>query len=1172
MSGEFVHLHLHSEYSLLDGACRFPRLLERAAELGQTAVALTDHGNMFGAVEFFKAAKKAGIKPVIGCEAYVAPGRMSDRTRAGGGPHHLILLCKNTAGYKNLIYMISMAWLNGFYNRPRIDKELLAGHSEGLIALSGCLFGEVASRIRAADYAGALETAKWYRQVFGPDYYLEIQDQGLPEQKAVNAQIRQISRTLGIPMAATNDVHYVMRDDARAQKILMCIRTGTTADSENAMEFPTDEYYLKSAEEMKRLFADYPGAVENTVLIADKCDFEFEFGHTKLPKFTIPEGYASHGLYLRGCAQKGLERLYPPEKREEAGRRLEYELSVIEKMGFTDYFLIVADFIGFAKSRGIPVGPGRGSGASSLVGYCLGITGVDPLRYKLVFERFLNPERVSMPDFDIDFCYERRQEVIDYVVGKYGADHVAQIVTFGTMKARAAIRDAGRALGMSYASVDAVARLIPRSLSVTLREVLDAPGSELRQRCENDSGTRELVQTAIKLEGMARHASTHAAGVVITDEPVYSYVPLAVNGSCVVTQYTMNHLEELGLLKMDFLGLRYLTVIRDAEDYIRLSEPGFDIEKIPENDPNAYRLLARGDTDGVFQLESAGMRQLICELKPVCIEDIMTAISLYRPGPMKSIPQYLEGRAHPENIRYADARLADALRDTFGVFAYQEQVTQVCRDLAGFTYGQADLVRRAMAKKKPGEMEKQRRRFIDGEEDENGYTIVPGAVARGVSRKTAENIFDAMEAFAGYGFNKCHAAPYALIAYRTAYLRANYYREYMSALITSMSGDSKCTQYIEDCKKHGVKVEPPDVNRSFAGFVPSGGGIIYGLTGIKNVGRGLIGALVEERRRAGNFTSFFDFCSRLYSRELNSRALESLIKAGAFDRLPDNRRSMMCAVPGILADLAGRGRGSVEGQLGLFDGAEEQLPGFRMPREAEFSAEEILSQEHEVTGMFLSAHPLDRYAAYIAQHRLTTIGPAVHDENASQLDGAQVSVLGFVASSSVKITKNGGSMAFLRFEDRTGTIEAVIFPKIFARWSEQIAEGKVLLIHGHLSVREKESEDETEGYEVKLIAESLALPPSPSPAPAPGARGPKAAGPGVYLRVPSRDSEQMRQISFIVKYSPGDTPIYVFFEDTGKLNLAPAGYNITPTPTVLAEFGKLLGGENVKYIEQRDRT
>lgn len=1152
----FVHLHVHSEYSLLDGACRPDALCARAAELGQTAVAVTDHGNLYGAVNFFKAAKKAGIKPIIGCEVYVAPRRLTDKQHGPDTtPYHLVLLCKNETGYRNLCYMVSRAWTEGFYNRPRVDRALLAQYHEGLIALSACLFGEVAARVNAEDYAGALQTALWYRSVFGDDYYLEIQNQGLDCQPRVNEGICSIARQTGIPLVATNDVHYVRREDSELQRLLLCIQTNTTVNDPDAMGFATPEFYLKSEEEMRAAFGPYGEAVSNTAAVAEKCSFEFEFGHTKLPDFALPPG-TDHFEYLRACALQGFERLYP-ERPQPVLKRLYYELETIRSMGFVDYFLIVADFIAYARSRDIPVGPGRGSGASSLVGYCIGITGVDPIRYDLMFERFLNPERVSMPDFDVDFCQERRQEVIEYVIEKYGADHVAQIVTFGTMKARAAVRDVGRALGMKYGTVDAAAKLIPHTLTMTIDGALALPKSPLKALCDGDSDTAKLIDFARRLEGTVRHASTHAAGVVITREPVWRYVPLATNDSNAVTQFTMTALEELGLLKMDFLGLRYLTIIHQTEQAVRRKLPSFSVETIPEDDPATYRLLTRGDCDGVFQLESAGIRSLLTRMKPRSLDDLIAVISLYRPGPMESIPRYLEGRADPSKVRYAHPKLEACLKPTFGVIVYQEQVTQICRDIAGYSYGQADLVRRAMAKKKRAEMERQKQRFIYGETAEDGTVIIPGAIANGVTEACAGEIFAMMETFASYGFNKCHAAPYALVAYRTAYLRANHYPEYMAALISSVMGDDrKAAQYLDDCRRHGVRVEPPRVNESTAGFVATATGLRFGLMAVKNLGRTLIENIVSEREKNGAYRSFCDFCTRLQGRELNKRTLESLIKSGALDGLGSTRRSMMTAYPMLLDELASSGWGIDEGQMTLFGSGEAQPDDFKMPDVGEFSPAELLAMEHEVTGMYLSAHPLDRYRPLMqARHLLPLIAYTGEDGSA---DGKRAEVLGVVTAKTVKQTKGGQPMAFVELEDQTASVETVIFPNLYAEHMMLMNPGTVVLVSGRFSVREEDSDDGEPALEIKLVADTVSAPPSG------GISGGRK--PGLYLKLPSAADPALEKVCALLRESPGKTDVFVYFEDSRKLTRADAGLRAAVTEELLSALGKQLGSDRVAVV------
>ncbi|MEE0840836.1 MAG: DNA polymerase III subunit alpha, partial [Acutalibacteraceae bacterium] len=868
---DFVHLHLHTEYSLLDGCCRIGELFDAVKERGMKSVAITDHGVMYGAVNFFKAAQSAGIKAIIGCEVYVAPRSRTDKQKAFDSEYtHLVLLCKNETGYKNLIKMVSLGFTEGFYSKPRIDKELLSEHSEGLIALSACLAGEIPRKLLSGDYEGAKQSALWFDSVFGREnFYIEIQDHGIMEQKRILPDFLKLSKETGIPLVATNDVHYINKEDAKTQKVLVCLQTGKKLSDENPLEFKTDEFYLKSGEEMQSLFARFPDAVENTVKIAEKCNFQFDFGHIKLPLFDI--GNKNHAEYLKEKCYEGLYRLYPEDKREEAKERLDFELSVIDSMGYTDYYLIVQDFVAYAKTKGIPVGPGRGSGAGSIAAYCVGITGIDPIKYQLLFERFLNPERVSMPDFDIDFCYVRRQEVIDYVIEKYGSDRVAQIVTFGTLAARNAVRDVGRVMDLPYNLCDKVAKLIPRDYHTDLASAVKKV-PELKTLYETDMSVSELIDTALKLEGMPRHASTHAAGVVICDRSVSEYVPLSTNDEAVVTQYTMTALDELGLLKMDFLGLRNLTVIRDAENSIREHTPDFCIENIPINDKATLSMMGKGHTLGVFQYESEGMTNVVRTFKPENIEDLIAILSLYRPGPMDSIPTYIHNRFHPEDIHYDTPLLKPILDITYGCIVYQEQVMQICRNLAGYSLGRADVVRRAMSKKKHSVMEAEREVFING------------AVKNNISRETAIKIFDDMAAFSSYAFNKSHAAAYGYVAYQTAYLKCHYPKEYMAALIKSVTDSlNKVNEYIAECVRIGINILPPNVNQSEEDMSVEKDSIRFGLLIIKNLGRNTAKRIIEERKKNGKYTSLYDFVLRNYSRELNRRALENLIKSGALD-------------------------------------------------------------------------------------------------------------------------------------------------------------------------------------------------------------------------------------------------------------------------------------------------
>ncbi|MFR1804433.1 MAG: DNA polymerase III subunit alpha, partial [Faecalispora jeddahensis] len=914
----FVHLHLHTEYSLLDGACRIGPLMEAVKGQGQTAVAVTDHGVMYGAVDFYRAAKQNGLHPIIGCEVYVARRTRFDKVHGlDNEPYHLVLLCENNTGYQNLIQIVSQSWTEGFYSKPRVDLELLEAHSEGLIALSACLAGQIPRQLTNDDYAAARETALRYRDIFGEgNFYLEMQDHGIREQKIVNDGLLRLSKETGIPLVATNDCHYIRQQDSRMHLILLCIQTNHTIQDPDKMEFATDQFYLKSEEEMRALFPQE--ACDNTVVIAGRCQVEFEFGHTKLPSFQTPNG-EDNVEFFRSLCFKGLHRLYGNQPDPAIIERLEYELCVIESMGYVNYYLIVYDFIRYAKSVGIPVGPGRGSGAGSLAAYCVGITGIDPIRYQLLFERFLNPERVSMPDFDIDFSDERRGEMIDYVVHKYGADHVAQIVTFGTMAARGSLRDVGRAMAIPYNVVDSVAKLVPMGLNVTLEKALSS-SSELHTRYDTDPQIHELIDMARQVEGMPRNASTHAAGVVITDHPVSEYVPLAKNGESIVTQYTMTTLEELGLLKMDFLGLRNLSVLNDAQEAIRRGDPEFSVSKIPFDDPKVFEMLTAGSTDGVFQFESGGMRNVIMQLRPENIEDLIAVISLYRPGPMESIPRYIENRHHPERVTYRHPMLADILKVTYGCIVYQEQVMQIFRTLAGYSFGRADIVRRAMSKKKASVMEKERSIFLYGLVAEDGTVEVDGCVRRGVDEETAKAIFGEMESFASYAFNKSHAAAYATISYQTAWLKCHYPREYMAALLTSvLDNTNKIAAYIAECSRMGIRVLPPNVNQSRRGFTVAGRDIRFGLLAVKNLGDGFLRSLIQERDANGNFESFYQFCKRMHGKDLNRRALESLVKCGALDSLDYNRNQMLSSIQSVLDTLDSDKRRNVDGQLGFFD-------------------------------------------------------------------------------------------------------------------------------------------------------------------------------------------------------------------------------------------------------------
>lgn len=1157
----FAHLHVHTEYSLLDGACRMERLLDAAKEMGQTAVAITDHGCMYGVVEFYKAAKKRGIQPILGCEVYVARRTRFDKVHELDGENrHLVLLCENETGYHNLLALVSKAWVEGFYSKPRVDLDLLREHHEGLIALSACLAGEIPRALTRGDYEGAREAALRYEGIFGRgNFYLELQDHGMAEQKRINPQLIRLSRETGIPLVATNDCHYIAPEDSRMHRVLLCIQTGRTIEDENAMEFGSEEFYFKSEEEMRALFPDVPEAADNTVKIAQRCQVELEFGKTKLPAFFTPDGSDNLEFFRRLC-QEGLARRYGENPPQEYRDRLEYEIRVISQMGYVNYYLIVWDFIRYARSVGIPVGPGRGSGAGSLAAYCVGITNVDPMRYDLLFERFLNPERVSMPDFDIDFSDERRDEIIGYVVDKYGADHVAQIVTFGTMAARGALRDVGRALNIPYNKVDQVAKLVPLSLGMTLDTAMKQ-SKELQEKVEADPQVKELWNMARKVEGMPRHASTHAAGVVITDKPVMDYVPLSKNDDAVVTQYTMTAIEELGLLKMDFLGLRNLSVIDHAEKLVRRREAGFSIEAAPEDDGAVFRMLSEGHSEGVFQLESPGMKRLLVQAQPACVEDLIAIISLYRPGPMQFIPQYLESRKNPESVHYRHPLLRPILEPTGGCIIYQEQVMQIFRDLAGYSLGRADIVRRAMAKKKHDVLEREREVFLHGQQREDGTWEVDGCLRRGVDQQTALELFKEIESFASYAFNKPHAAGYAVVAYQTAYLKCHYPCEYMAALLSSVLGQTgKVAEYIEECGRLGISVLPPHVNYSDMGFTVVGKSIRFGLLAVKNLGRNVIARMVEERRGGGEFTSFYNFCKRMAGRDLNRRAIESLVKCGALDGLGNNRREMLLAVERVLDSLEADKRRNVEGQMGFFD-APGSAQGGEPPLEKteDFSAADKLNMEKEVTGMYLSGHPMAAYAGLYQEGGYARMDEILQSagerETGRYQDGQWVTLLGMVVGVRKKATKNNAQMAFVSLEDMYGAITALVFPKVLEQYGSLLYEGAVVEVQGKLSF--------TEDKAPELVCQSLGKPADPVSVKAPAG---KPVRPGLYLRLSSqRDPRYDKAMRYIAVFDGGATDLYLTFQDTGKLLRAPAKFRVEINRPLLRALKELLGAENVAY-------
>ena len=1156
----FAHLHVHTEYSLLDGACRIERLLDAAQQLGQDAVAITDHGCMYGVVDFYKAAKKRGIHPVIGCEVYVARRTRFDKIHElDKGSRHLVLLCENDTGYRNLIALVSKAWVEGFYTKPRVDLDLLRQHHEGLIALSACLAGEIPQALLRGDFPGAKEAALLYREIFGAEnFYLELQDHGLPDQKRINPQLIRLSRETGIPLVATNDCHYIAPEDSKMHRVLLCIQTGHTVEDEDTLEFGSEEFYLKSEGEMAALFPDVPEALENTEKIARRCQVDLEFGQTKLPAFTTPDGSDNLEFFQRLCRQGLLDRYgeHPPEAYVQ---RLDYEMGVISQMGYVNYYLIVWDFIRYARSVKIPVGPGRGSGAGSLAAYCLRITNVDPMRYDLLFERFLNPERVSMPDFDIDFSDERRDEMIDYVVDKYGADHVAQIVTFGTMAARGALRDVGRALNIPYGKVDQVAKLVPNSLGMTLDTALKQ-SKELREKVESDPQVQELFQMARKVEGMPRHASTHAAGVVITDRPVMDYVPLSKNDDAVVTQYTMTAIEELGLLKMDFLGLRNLSVIDHAQQMIAAKEPGFSMETIPQDDPQVFHMLSQGQSVGVFQLESSGMKRLLTQAQPTCVEDLIAIISLYRPGPMQFIPQYVESRKDPSSVKYRHPLLRPILEPTGGCIIYQEQVMQIFRDLAGYSLGRADIVRRAMAKKKHDVLEREREVFLHGKQREDGSWEIDGCLRRGVDQQTAETLFQEIESFASYAFNKPHAAGYAVVAYETAYLKCHYPCEYMAALLSSVLGQAgKVAEYIEECARLEIAVLPPHVNYSGVGFTVVGKNIRFGLQAVKNLGRGVIARMVEERRGGGEFTSFYNFCKRMSGRDFNRRAVESLVKCGALDGLGNNRREMLLSVERVMESLEADKRRNVEGQLGFFDSPQSGEAGEPSLQKAEdFSTADKLSMEKEVTGMYLSGHPM---AAYVGLYqtggyaRMDEILQSAGDQEAGRYqDGQWVTVLGMVVGVRKKATKNNTQMAFVSLEDMYGALTVLLFSQALEQYGNLLYEGAVVEVAGKLSF--------TENKEPELVCNAMSVPADPTSL---GAPAEKPVRPGLYLRFSSKEDPRYRKALQYIAIFDGVSDLYVSFQDTGKLLRAPAKYRVDVNRPLLRALEALLGEKNVAY-------
>lgn len=1192
----FTHLHLHTEYSLLDGACRIPKLVERIKALGMTSCAITDHGVMYGCIDFYSAMKDAGIKPIIGCEVYVCRDRL-DKSAANREYSHLILLCENNTGYQNLMKLVSEGFLTGYYYRPRIDYNLIRQHSEGLICLSACLSGDLPKLLLQGRYDDAEAYVREMQDIFGEkNFYVEIMDHGIREEKIVMPRLISLAREMNVPLVATNDCHYLEEKDADAQEVLLCIQTGKTLDDANRMRMDTRQLYVKSEDEMRTLFAACPDAVDRTQEIADRCNVEFEFGVTRLPHYPVPEGETALSMLTR-LTHEGLRERYPDAKEDdEPWQRLNYELNVISSMGYVDYFLIVWDFIRYAKSQGIMVGPGRGSGAGSIVAYSLGITMLDPLKYQLLFERFLNPERVTMPDIDVDFCYERRQEVIDYVARKYGADHVSQIITFGTLQAKGCIRDVGRVLGMSYQDTDAVAKAIPFDLGMTLEKALTL-SPLLKTMYDEQPEVHRLIDTAMTLEGMPRHASTHAAGVLITGKPVMEYVPLQRNDEVITTQYPMGTIERLGLLKMDFLGLRTLTVIRDTLDMLR--EQGIDMkpEDIPRDDPAVYEMISAGDTDGVFQLEGGGMRTFLTNMKPTCFEDIIAAISLYRPGPMESIPRYIQGKQNPSSIHYETEKLRPILDVTYGCMVYQEQVMQIVRDLAGYSYGRSDLVRRAMAKKKHKVMAQEREYFIHGKLNDDGTIDVPGCVRNGVPEEVASHLYDEMTAFASYAFNKSHAAAYAVVCIETAWLKRYHPVPFMAAILNSVYGNpAKIAAYIQYCRSRGIAILPPDVNRSQWKFTvakaPDGQlGILFGLGAVKTVGQGAVDAIIRERKN-GAYRDIFDFCRRIDTSECNKRVVESLIKAGAFDGMGGNRPQLMAVFESAMDANSSLRKQTVDGQISLFDmafgGAPLVQENHTLPNLPDYPLRQRLALEKEIAGVYITGHPLDDYRDVLGKLPFSTAdldGLEEREDRGLSLDGQIVDMGGILTEVKGKATKKGAYMGFITLEDLTGQIECLVFPKVYERYQGMMAVDDLVVLHGRLSIREEEAP--------KLLVEKLipleawhpeeSAPAAPMgsstarPVPPPkrhASEAPKLTDAQAAAKAPRKlylrlNRPQMDAASSTLSLYPGSVPVYLHLPAEKMTLLAPKTGWCDASDGCLNRLNALLGAENVKLLESR---
>ena len=1148
----FVHLHVHTEFSLLDGACRIGGMMDRVKELGQNAIAITDHGVMYGCIDFYKAAKSAGIKPIIGCEVYVARRRMEDRVHGiDNDPYHLVLLCENRKGYENLCMLVSEAFTHGFYGKPRVDLDLLERYHEGLIATSACLAGAIPQYLMDEDYDSAKKYALRMAEIFGKDhFYLELQDHGIEEQRSVNQGVLRLARETGLPLVVTNDAHYLRKEDAEMQDVLLCVQTGKTVDEPNRMKFETEEFYLKSENELRELFPNCDEAFENTVKIANMCNLEFVFNEYHLPSFPVPEGFTNE-KYFRKLCYEGFEERYPDPPQEYL-ERLEYEIGVISRMGYVNYYLIVWDFIRYAKDNGIPVGPGRGSGAASIVAYCLHITEVDPMKYALIFERFLNPERVSMPDFDTDFCQERRGEVIEYVMRKYGKDHVAQIATFGTMAARGAIRDVGRALNFTYAETDVVAKLVPTTLHITLDEALKV-SPQLKEMYDGDERVKKLIDTARALEGMPRNTSTHAAGVVITADPVCTYVPLSRNDDTIVTQYTMTTIEELGLLKMDFLGLRNLTVIEDAQKEIRKLNPEFDIAKVPDDDPETFAMLAEGKTQGVFQLESTGMTGVCVGMKAGSIEDITAIVALYRPGPMDSIPTFIENKLNHKKVTYKCPELEPILKVTYGCIVYQEQVIEIFRSLGGYTMGQADNIRRAISKKKMKIIEAERKVFVYGDPQKG----IPGCVSNGIAEHVAQSLYDEIVAFANYAFNKAHAVCYAVVSYQTAYLKCHYPRQYMAALMTSvLDSATKVSGYIAECKELGIPVLPPDINHSEDHFTVEGNAIRFGLGAVKNVGRGLIRSMAAKRAEGGKFKSLEDFLQRMESGELNKRAVENFIKCGAMDCFGHHRSELLAVYESMMDTVSSTRKKNLEGQIGLFsmlddDDAAASIP---IPKLPERSRAELMSMEKETTGIYISGHPMDDYRSCLKNTHVVPIGDLMGEESTYR-DDQIVSVAGIVQAVKMKTTRNNSMMAYITVEDDMAAIELLAFSNVLNQYGGYLKENSPVVITGRLSIRD-EKEPQIVVNRARPISDYADGMVQPEAEPQPKAEPWKGT---LYLKINSESDPVYRKVKAILNMFPGENSVVLYFADTKVRR----GTRCIFAESMIRELQNVLGNANV---------